>query len=123
MSKTMAYLLVLTTIALGLYGQVVLKWQVNLAGAFPPSWPERAAYILRLLGNPWVLSSLAAAFVALLTWMLALSRIELSEAYPFLGLSFALVLAAGVVFLDEPLRLEKLLGVALIIAGIYLGIR
>jgi len=65
MDRLLAHVFILLTVLFGLYGQVVLKWQVNTAGPLPGSWPERAEYIARLLLNPWVLSSLIAAFLGI----------------------------------------------------------
>ena len=70
-----------------------------------------------MLVDPVVLSSFGAAFLASLAWMAALTRFELSYAYPFMSLSFVLVLAMSVAFLGETLTLNKVLGVVLIGIG------
>jgi len=100
-----------------------LKWQVNLAGPPPTDWPMRAAYVWRLLLNPWVLSSLLAAFLGMLSWMLALGKAELSYAYPFTSLSFVLILFASAIVFDEPITATKIAGMALIVTGIVVGSR
>ena len=123
MERIAAHSFIFLTILLGLYGQIVLKWQVNLAGPPPTDWPMRAAYVWRLLLNPWVLSSLLAAFLGMLSWMLALSKTELSYAYPFTSLSFVLILFASAIAFDEPLTATKIAGMALIVAGIFVGSR
>ena len=123
MDRAAAHVFIFLTILLGLYGQVVLKWQVNLAGQPPSDWPERAAYVLKMLFNPWVLSSLAAAFLGMLSWILALGRADLSYAYPFTSLAFVLVLLASAVLFREPITITKLVGMMLIVAGIIIGSR
>jgi drug/metabolite transporter (DMT)-like permease len=70
-----------------------------------------------------VLSAFAAAFAAALCWMLAISRLELSHAYPFVSLSFVLVLLLSALFFGESVSTEKLLGVTLIIAGVAVSSR
>jgi multidrug transporter EmrE-like cation transporter len=119
----MSYFYVAMTILLTVYGQVALKWQVGAAGALPADWPGRLRYLGALLAQPVVLSAFAAAFGAALCWMLAISKLELSHAYPFVSLSFVLVLLLSALFFGEPLSLEKVLGVALIIAGVAVGSR
>lgn len=123
MDKLSGHFFIFLTILLGLYGQVVLKWQVNLGGEPPETWAARASYVAGMLLNPWVLSSLAAAFLGMLSWMLALGRTELSYAYPFTSLSFVLVLLASAVLFREPITAAKLVGMALIVAGIVVGSR
>src|SRR4051794_3182252 len=73
--------LIFATIILTVYGQLVVKWQVSQAGAFPPSLEGRLLFLARLLSNPWIISVLAAAALAALSWMAAMTRYELSVAY------------------------------------------
>jgi uncharacterized membrane protein len=75
-------------------------------------------YVFMLLLDPFVLSGLAAAFLAACTWMLAVSRLELSKAYPFVAMSFVLVPLAAWLFLAEGLSVRVLVGAALIVLGI-----
>jgi len=64
-------------------------------------------------------SSFAAAFLASLAWMAALTKFRLSYAYPFMSLSFLLVLLFSYLLFKEPLTISKLAGVILIIIGLY----
>ena len=65
----MSYFYIFLTIAFTVYGQIVLKWQVIGAGAFPQTFSEKMFFLARLLLNPWVMSGFFAAFLAALTWM------------------------------------------------------
>ncbi|TZF91189.1 EamA family transporter [Cognatilysobacter lacus] len=114
----MGYVFVAITVLLTVYGQLVLKWQVGLAGMAPAGAADKAVFLVRLLLNPWVLSGLGAAFAASLSWMLALSKLSLSSAYPLTASSFVLVLAFSAIVLGEPLTAAKLLGTALVVTGI-----
>jgi drug/metabolite transporter (DMT)-like permease len=116
-----AYLFVAATILLGVYGQLVLKWQTNRAGEFPASTADRLTYLRHFLLNPWVISSLCGAAVAAVTWIVALSRLELSRAYPFVSASFVLVLLLSAVVFHEHLTPLKLAGAVLIISGLIIG--
>lgn len=103
----MGMFFVTLTVLLTVYGQLILKWQVELAGPLPPDTAGRAWFLLGLLMNPWVVSGLAAAFCAALAWMLALTQLPLSQAYPFTALTFVLVLASSVMFLGNPSRAAR----------------
>lgn len=111
------------TILLGVMGQMILKWQVGLAGPLPAESSERLGFIVRLLMNPWVIFSLSAAFLAMLSWMLALSKLELSYAYPFTSLAFVILLFLSAAVFKEPLTAPKMLGTLLIMAGLVVGSR
>jgi len=54
--------------------------------------PRRKSGSRALLLNPWIISGLAAALLASVTWMAAMTRLPLSHAYPFTTLAFVLVM-------------------------------
>ena len=112
----MSYVYVAGTLLLTVLGQLVMKWQVSRGGLPDPA--DRVAFIWHMLGNPWVLGALAAGFGAALCWMLALNKLPLSHAYPFMSLSFALVLFLSAALLGEPLSWPKVAGVLLICLGV-----
>ena len=114
---------VAATVALTVYGQLVFKWRVDDAGAFPDGGGERLEYIGRLFLDPWVISVFVSALVASVTWALALTRFELSFAYPFMALSFVLVLVFGAAFLSESVTAAKVAGVVLIVVGLVIASR
>jgi len=74
-----------------------------------------------LLINPWVMSSMAAALLAGMAWMAALTQLELSQAYPLMGFSFVLILIFSAVCFQEPITWVKVIGVFLIVGGITVG--
>ena len=119
----MGYVYVLATVLLTVYGQVVFKWQIDRAGDFPAGTGERARYLAELAVNPWIVSVFVSALAASVTWGAALSRFELSFAYPFMSLSFVLVLLLGVALFSETLTAGKVVAVALICAGLVVGSR
>ena len=80
------YLYIFGTIMFTVYGQLVTKWQVTKAGSLPTESKGQAWFLLRLIFNPWVLSCLMAAFLAFLCWVAAMTKFELSYAYPGSGL-------------------------------------
>lgn len=123
MSKFAAWACVLLTIALTVYGQFIIKWQVIEAGALPDGTAQRVQYVLRLLLNPWVISAFAAAFLASMTWILAMTRLPLSEAYPLTAMVFACVVFGGALFFAEPLSTGRIVGVGLIMLGLVVGSR
>jgi len=117
----MSYFYVALTVALTVYGQIVIKWQVLKAGAFPLDPGDKARFLAALLLNPWVMSALAAALLASISWMAAMTRLELSHAYPFTSLAFVLVLLGSAWFFGEPITPLKVTGVVLVVLGLAIG--
>ncbi|WP_369688021.1 EamA family transporter [Vibrio cholerae] len=52
--------------------------------------------------------------------MLAVSKLELSSAYPLTSASFVLVFIASAILFGEPISLQKLIGISLIVVGIII---
>lgn len=117
----MSYFYVACTVLLTVYGQLVIKWQVLAAGPLPDATGDKFLFLARLLMNPWIVSALAAALAAAMAWMAAMTRLDLSHAYPFLSTVFVLVPLLSVVLFNEPVTSPKVIGLALVVAGIVIG--
>ena len=117
----MSYVYVICTVLLTVYGQIAIKWQVLEAGPFPVDPAEKIRFLARLLLNPWVLSALAAGLLASVSWMAAMTRLELSHAYPFMSLAFVLVMVCSAWLFSEPITLLKVAGIALVVLGLVIG--
>ena len=118
MKNISGYLYIAMTVLLTVYGQLIIRWQVGLAGT-PPDQPlAKFLFLLRLAFTPWVLSGLLAAFVASMFWLATLTRFPLSYAYPFVAFTFVLVVSGGGLFFGELIRLPTIIGVGLIVIGI-----
>lgn len=116
----MAYLYIFGTIIFTVYGQLILKWRIPYYGSLPPKFFEKIIFLLKLLLDPIILSGFLAAFIASLFWMAAMtSKIELSKAYPLTSASLVLVFILSILIFQESLTFTKVLGLALIISGVF----
>jgi hypothetical protein len=91
----MGYIYITLTILLTAYGQLVLKWRMNLLGELPEALLDKLIFLVKAIFDPYIFSSFFAAFIASLTWMAALSKFDLSFAYPFMSMAFVVVLIAS----------------------------
>ncbi|WP_236610013.1 EamA family transporter [Desulfotignum phosphitoxidans] len=98
-----------------------MKWRIPMHGALPDSFWPKLFHLFSLFFDPFILSSFVAAFMAALCYMAALSKLPLSHAYPFMGITFGIVLLGSALLFNEPLNGYKVAGVLLIIAGIAVG--
>lgn len=115
------YLYIALTIAFTVYSQLVLKWQIGGVGALPLGGLEKVVFLVRLIGNPWIFSGFVSAFLAAIAWMAAMTKFDISHAYPFMSLNFVVVILAGGLLFNEAITLYKVAGLALIVAGIIVG--
>lgn len=94
----MAHLYIFGTIFFTVYGQLVIKWRIPNYGHLPEATLEKLIFLLKLFLDPFILSGFVSAFVASLCWMAAMTKFELSYAYPFMGLTFVVVFISSVFF-------------------------
>jgi len=100
------------------YSQAIIRWQVGLAGALPETLEGKGFFVLKLLLNPWIVTAITATFFSGIAWMLAMTKFEVSYAYPWVSLNFILMLALGVFVFGESFSVMKCIGTLLIIAGV-----
>ena len=112
--------MVAMTILLTSYGQLVIKWQATSLKPSTSGLLAKLPTVLQLLLQPWVISAFVAAFAASLCWMLAVSRLELSKAYPFMALNFLLVCIIAVPLFGETFTTAKGIGLAIVIVGLII---
>lgn len=117
------HLYIAATIGLTVYGQMALKWRITQFGALPEGTGAKLTFLLGLLLDPVIMSGFAAAFLASLAWMAAMTKFELSHAYPFMSLNFAVVLLLSGWLLAEPVSAQRWFGVALIVVGTVVSAR
>jgi multidrug transporter EmrE-like cation transporter len=117
------HLLILGTILFTVYGQLVIKWQVERIGPLSLSGGGPVRFFLAVVMNPWIVSGLASAFVAFLCWAGAVSKLPLSYAYPFTSLSFVLVVLLSATLFGEAVTPQRVAGLVLILVGLYVGSR
>ncbi|MFW7343420.1 EamA family transporter [Pollutimonas sp. H1-120] len=117
MARLLDYVYIFATIGLTVYGQLILKWRISEFGPLPIGLWEKLRFLLSLFLDPGILSGFAAAFLASLAWMAAMTKFELSHAYPFMSLNFVVVLILSGWILNEPLSLHRIVGVGLIVLG------
>lgn len=117
----LGFVYIFGTISLTVYGQLIVKWRVAKAGPLPTDLLPKIRFLTALLFDPWILSALLLAVPAALFWMAAMTRFELSYAYPFMSLAFVLVMILSAVILGEPITVLKVMGLALVMAGIIVS--
>ena len=118
MSRLIEHSYIVATIGFTIYSQMIIRWQVGKAGDLPDLFFEKFNFIFQLLLNPWVLSGIFATFLAGVSWMLVLTRFEISYAYPWVSLNFVIILILGVALFGESYSFLKAIGTVLILFGI-----
>ena len=98
-------------------GQILFK----LASSSIPDTLSITAWLQFSL-NKYFVGALVIYGAATIGWILALKRVDLFIAYPFMALAFIVVPCASYFFLGEPLTSRTFIGASLIVAGLVISV-
>jgi len=119
-------MLILVSVSLSALAQISFKLGVSAAGRHAgvagATAPVPEGLVAALL-TPGVLIGLSLYGLGTLLWLTALGRVEVSQAYPFVGLGFVLTAVLGYVLFGDALGPQRVAGILLVIGGIVLVAR
>jgi len=121
----MRYAYVFATLFFTVYGQLILKWRILKIGFSLPDTGvlDKLMALFRLVIDPFILSGFLSAFIASLCWMAAMTKFQITEAYPFMSLAPAIVFILGIWLLGETFTIGKVIGLILIILGLIVTVK
>lgn len=113
--------LALTSIGISSIAQVLLKAGMTHEAVRAAIAAGGTAGVVRaVVLNPAVLGGLGLYGLGTVLWLAVLTRAELSQAYPFVGLSFVLTAIFGWLLFNDAMSVARIGGIALIMAGVVL---
>lgn len=115
--------LILFTVLTNFLSQIMLKKGMTSVPTFEMTPVGVAGAGFSILFNPFVFFGLVMMVVSMGSHLVVLSRVDISFAYPFLGLSFVLITLYGHFVLHEDVNIFRILGVLLICSGVALVAR
>jgi drug/metabolite transporter (DMT)-like permease len=118
MDLTIVYILI--SVVGGAVGQVMLKKGMDNMGPLTLTLVSLPGLVWRIVTNPYVFFGLAVYGAGTLFWLVAISRVGLSYAYPFVSLSYVIMLAAAFMLFHEEIPLLRIIGTAVICIGVIL---
>jgi multidrug transporter EmrE-like cation transporter len=121
--NAVSFALVLTGVLLNAAAQLLLKAGTNRIGEFAFTLGNLVPVGLKVAASPFVLGGLACYGVSVVVWIMALSRVPVSVAYPMLSIGYIVNAAAAWFLFGESLTAQKLVGIGFIIVGVWLVAR
>jgi multidrug transporter EmrE-like cation transporter len=116
------YLTLFGTVLMGSVGQILVKTGASKLGA-EPLGEGVLQFILSAAMNPYIVGGIACWALSTTLWVLTLNRVDLSYAYPALSFGYVIVFLSSWLILEETLTLQRMAGVVLILAGIFVVLR
>ena len=112
--------LILTGVLLNAAAQLFLKAGTNTLGVISFSGADWFGQALRVGTNPHIIGGMFCYAFSLVVWIMALSRVPVSIAYPMLSIGYVVSAVAAYFLFGESLGLSRWMGIGFIIVGVYL---
>ena len=119
----LSFMLVLAGVLLNAAAQLLLKAGTNGIGAFAFTADNLVPVGIKIASNPFILSGLGCYAVSVMVWIMALSRVEVSLAYPMLSIGYVVNAVAAWYLFGEALTAQRMIGIGTIIVGVFLMAR
>jgi drug/metabolite transporter (DMT)-like permease len=116
----LAIIYILVSVLLGAVGQILLKKGMTNMGAVTLTLNQLPATLWGMATNLYVVFGLLLYVTGTVFWLSALSRVDLSYAYPFASLSYVIMLAASWLLFHENITPVRLLGTLIVGIGVFL---
>ncbi|MGI4855467.1 MAG: SMR family transporter [Janthinobacterium lividum] len=114
-----AFALIVAGVLLNACAQLLLKAGTNAVGHFEFSRANLWPIALRLATQWPIIGGLACYVVSVVVWIMALSRVDVSLAYPMLSLGYVVNAVAAYYLFGEALTVQRLLGIGIVLVGVY----
>lgn len=115
------YLYIAFTIFFTVGGQLLVKMGMGHVGKSPTEAGSLPRFLLTTFSHPSVIGGLFCAFLAAATWAMAVSRSDLSFAYPFMGLAIVLTLLFSSLAFGEQVPPMRWVGVLVVCVGLVIA--
>ncbi len=118
-----SFSLLMLGVLLNAGAQLLLKAGTNAIGHFEFSAANIVPIGLKIALEPHIMGGVGCYVVSLVVWIMGLSRVEVSVAYPLLSVGYLINALAAWYLFGESLTAQKLVGIGFIIAGVFLVTR
>jgi drug/metabolite transporter (DMT)-like permease len=119
----LALVYIMISVLGGAMGQILLKKGMSNMGPLTLGIRTLGNVLWKMGLNPFVVAGLGIYAAGTIFWLVALSRVELSFAYPFASLSYVVMLGAAWILFKEDLTVLRLAGTAVVCLGVLLVAR
>jgi len=116
----MAFIILLASIFFAVCGQVLLKATVTRVQGVDFASASMFSHMGKLLRSPIFYLAMSVYFFSMVLYLTAISKLDISLAYPMVSLNYAIILVYSKIFFKENVTPLRWLGVGIIIFGVFL---
>jgi multidrug transporter EmrE-like cation transporter len=121
--NAVSFSLVMLGVLLNAAAQLLLKAGTNTVGQFEFSGANILPIGMKFALEPHILGGLTCYVVSVVVWIMALSRVEVSIAYPMLSVGYVVNAIAAWYLFGEQVTVERMVGIGIIILGVFVVAR
>ena len=121
--NAISFSLLMTGVLLNAGAQLLLKAGTNAVGVFAFSSDNLVPVGWKLATEPHIIGGVGCYVISVIVWIMALSRVEVSIAYPMLSIGYVVNALAAWYLFGEAVTLTRLAGIGIIIVGVYIVAR
>lgn len=121
--SALSFTLVMCGVLLNAVAQLLLKAGTNAVGAFEFTAANVLPIGWKLATQPFIAGGLGCYVISVGVWIMALSRVEVSIAYPMLSVGYVLNAAAAWYLFGEAVTPARMVGIGVIILGVFIVAR
>ena len=119
----LTFSLLMTGVLLNAAAQLLLKAGTNRVGEFAFALDNLAPVGAKLATSPFILAGLGCYVVSVGVWILGLSRVPVSVAYPMLSVGYIVNAVLAWWLFGESITAQKVVGIGFIVVGVFLVAR
>ena len=112
--------LIFVGVMLNVAAQLMIKAGTNSIGYFEFSRSNILPIGVRLATEPHIIGAIACYALSVVIWTLALSRVQVSIAYPLLSMGYVVNAVAAWWLFNESINPAKVAGISVIILGVVI---
>ena len=112
--------LIVLGVMLNAVAQLALKQGMRKIGYFDFRFESFGPVLMAVIASPYVLTGLACYLFSVAVWLLVLSRVEVSFAYPLLSIGYIVTAFAALLFWNESISATRWAGIMVICLGVWL---
>lgn len=109
---------ILSGVLLNALAQLLLKAGTNAVGTIHLTADNWFRVGLQVATQLPIIGGLSCYVISVVVWIIGLSRVDVTIAYPMLSLGYVVSALGAWWFLGEPISAQRLLGIAVIIIGV-----
>ena len=109
---------IITGICLNAIAQLLLKAGTNAVGAIHLTADNWFSTGLKLATQLPIIGGLSCYVVSVLVWIIGLSRVDVTVAYPMLSIGYIINALGAWYFLGEAISAQRMLAIGIIVVGV-----